>query len=155
MATFKLGNFIVLNNISLNEIKTDSELYTYTDTGMIIYEINKPIPVIRNGKCLGLATPTQFTVNSNVTEVSFEFTKLSSDALKVFEKLYANSKNMSSSEENLYDDASAFAGFTPAPTENLADNIRRGKYKHKSRNRSYGFIDNEYDIDDDFDYDNY
>jgi len=155
MNNFKIGKFIVLGNISLKSLKTDKGLYHYTDTGLTIYELNSPIPIIRNGECLGLATPIQFTAYENVTKVYFEFTKLPEESLRVFEKLYINSKNMSSSEIDRYDDTSAIAGFYPTPQENLADNIHRGKYRKKSKKSEHGIFDSLYDKDDDFDYDNY
>ena len=71
----KFGSFIVLTRgTSIQDYQESRNSFAYSDNGVIVYPINNQIPVIVQGSgCIGIATPTRFTVDQNTTRVYFKF----------------------------------------------------------------------------------
>lgn len=63
----------------------------YRVSGMVIFPINSPIPVIVKGEgCIGIASVSKFTVDATSTTITFTLEECSKEASKVFYNLYKN-----------------------------------------------------------------
>ena len=97
-------NFIVLDaRTSLKSIKASRGTYEWTDTGCRIYNVGKPVPVIQNQKCIGIATVKSFTVTETSTTIIFTFDEISDrHMLEAYYAWYRMNATMNRSNDDAY-----------------------------------------------------
>lgn len=97
-------NFIVLDaRTSLKSIKASKGTYEWTDTGSRIYNVGKPVPVIQNQRCIGIATVKEYTVTVTSTTIIFSFDEISDrHMLDAYYALYRMSATMNRSNDDVY-----------------------------------------------------
>lgn len=97
-------NFIVLDaRTSLKSIRTSRDTYGWTDTGSRIYNVGKPIPVIQNQKCIGIATIKSVTITETSTTIVFTLDEITDrHMLEAYYALYRMNATMNRSNDDAY-----------------------------------------------------
>lgn len=153
MNNFEMRSFLTIGaKDSINSLKVynqryETEVYEFTNNGVLLYPIGTPIPVIRKSKgCIGLAVISEITITANTTKVRFEFNEdISSNDKIAYFNLYRNqvsSGNTSSSD--IYDSSEDV--IIPGALGSI--NINNSEPKVSKRKKNHYFDD---DDDDDYD----